>query len=118
MRFVLAIPAFLSALVLAAHFLRSQQHMLMGISLAIAVLVFSRTIWVRRIAQISLLAGALIWLWTMVDIAHARADAGRDALRMIIILSGVSLWTLLSALLLSVGTSRCKVEIAAEPRSA
>lgn len=100
---MLAIPAFLSALVLAAHFMRSQQHILVGICLAIAVLVFFRTAWIRRIVQLCLLAGALIWLWTMVEIAQARAEMGRDAFRMIIILSGVSLWTLLSALLLSIG---------------
>ena len=101
MRFVLAIPAVLSSLILSAHFLRAAQYIVMGISLAMLILLFFRALWARRIVQFCLRGGALSLLWTMVDIAQARAETGRDAGRMLIIMGSVSAWIILSALLLS-----------------
>jgi len=106
MRFVLAIPALLSSLILAAHFLRSERYVLVGISLAMTILLLFRAVWARRVVQLFLLAGALIWLWTMVDIAQVRAETGGNAMRMMIIISSVSAWTILSAMLLSIRASK------------
>lgn len=106
MRFFCAIPAFLSSIILAAHFLRSSQYVLVGISIAMAILAFFRYVPLKRIVQIFLLAGSLVWLWTMVDIAQVRAEMGGNVMRMMIIMCGVSLFTIVSAMLLSLNRRR------------
>jgi hypothetical protein len=100
MRALLKIPAFLSSLLLAAHFLHAGQSLLTGICLLLPIALFFRTYWIIRLLQMVLLNGALVWLWTMVQLSGSFHEAGRSPRRMVIILTSVAAFTVLSAGLL------------------
>lgn len=93
------LPVVLSLLVLAAHFLRAGNLLLVILVLGLLVLLGVRRAWAARTVQIALLVGALEWIWTLTRLVNARAQAGEPALRMAIILGGVALVTGMSALL-------------------
>src|SRR5688572_3426758 len=99
-RFLIAIPAILSFLMMGAHFTRSGHRELMVMCLAIPFLLIMRRGWSVLVVQLALLAGAALWLWTMWEITQVRAAMGQPAMRMMIILTSVAAWTALSALLL------------------
>ena len=93
------IPIVLSLLVLAAHFLRSGCLPISLAVLALAALLPLRRSWVPRLLQVVLTLGALEWTRTLVTLAIARSEAGEPFLRMTLILGGVVIVTLASALL-------------------
>ena len=97
--FALLIPALLSFLVLAAHFLRNDQLALMLISCAAPLLLLPRRAWLTRLVQALLVLGALEWVRTLLEIRAVRIDEGREWLRMARILGGVAVFTLISAFL-------------------
>jgi hypothetical protein len=95
----LLIPAVLSCLLLAAHFLRQGSMFLTGVSLAVPLLLFIRHRAIVRLMQVILIIAALEWVRTAVVSAEKRIDAGDPWQRMAIILGAVALWTIGSALL-------------------
>jgi hypothetical protein len=109
MRYVVAIPAFLSSVILGAHFYRSGQIVIVGLCAAMAILAFVPFSPFRKMVQLGLLAGAIHLLWTTVEIAQRRAQMGEAATRMMIIMLGVSVWVILSAILLLLARKRTEM---------
>jgi hypothetical protein len=104
--FLQLLPAILSLLVLAAHFLRSGNSALVTVVLATGVLLAVPKVWAARVVQVVLVLGAIEWIRTLVSLASRRAQFGQPAGRMILILGGVALVTGLSALALRSARAR------------
>jgi hypothetical protein len=100
MRPISVIFAILSQLLLAAHFLHAGNTFVAGICALLPLLLLVRRPWGTRLVQATLLAAALLWLWTMVDLAEVFEEMGRPARRMMFILTGVAAFNVLSAALL------------------
>lgn len=88
---LLLLPAVLSTIVLAAHFLRAGQLLIVLLVLATIPLLAVRKPWSARIIQVMLALGALEWLRTMVRLGQIRAEMGVPYLRMAVILATVAL---------------------------
>ncbi len=82
-------PTALSALILAAHFLRRGQWVATGACLGLVALLFVPREWARRGLQLALLVAAAEWTRTMVELATARRAAGEPWVRMAVILGAV-----------------------------
>ena len=106
MRVLSVITAVLSSLLLAAHFLHADQSLIAAACVALPIALLIRRRWATQIVQLALLTGALVWLWTMVQLAETFQEIGRSPMRMIFILSSVAGFTVLSALLLQLWIRR------------
>ena len=97
MRYLLCIPATLSAVILAAHFLRDGNLPAVGFCLAAPFLLAVR----HRLAvwgvQGFLVWGAAVWLLSIGPLMQKYAAEERPPGKMIVILSSVAAFTLLSA---------------------
>lgn len=82
-------PVVLSALVLAAHFMRRGEWVPMLVSLGLLALLFVRREWARRMIQLALLLGAIEWARTLAGFVAERRALGEPWLRMAIILGSV-----------------------------
>lgn len=90
------LPAALALLVLAAHFYRAGLVFLVPACLGLVVLVFIRLAWVPRAITVALLLAATEWLRTLVILADDRIVAGEPYARLVAILAGVAVATLLA----------------------
>lgn len=95
---LLLLPAVLSALVLAAHFLRTGNLLAVAGLLALVPLLFLRRRWVSRLAMVTLWLGTAVWLYTAARFTMERLRFGMPWLRMVLILGGVAAFTALSSL--------------------
>ena len=95
------LPAILSVLLLAAHFLRESNFLVVVGLLALLPVLAWRARWVAVLARCTLWLGALVWLFTLVRLAAFRLRLGEPWLRMALILGGVAAFTALSALVFS-----------------
>lgn len=93
------IPIVLSFIMLAAHFSRYNMQLLALISLLLPFLLFVKRRWAARVIQIILLAGTAEWIFSLFNYINIREFYGQDWTRLAVILSGVALFTLLSALI-------------------
>lgn len=100
------IPAVLSVLVLAAHFLRAGQLAVVVVLVAILPLLGLRRRWVPRLFQLVLGLGALEWLRTLLALRSMRLALGQPHARMAAILAAVALFALLSAALFELAPVR------------
>ena len=91
-------PLALSSLVLAAHFFRAGNYGFVAFVLVAPLLLLTRTRWSVVAVQVMLAFAAAEWVRTALAIARERAALGAPATRMFVILGGVALFTLLSAL--------------------
>ena len=98
MTLALLVPAVLSLLVIAAHFLRAGQLLLVALALAAIGLVFVRRAWSARVLQVALALGALEWVRTIAVLVNERRAEGRPFARMAVILGVVALVAAASAL--------------------
>lgn len=112
--FFVFLPAALSALVLAAHFMRRGSPLLMLASLALLVVLGLRTPWARRLAQGALLLGGLEWMRSLFVIAEARNARGEPWERMAIILASVAVLAWVSASLLETRIARRRFAVPPE----
>jgi hypothetical protein len=96
--FVRLLPVVISALLMAAHFMRAGQELLMALSLTLPLLLLLKHRAVPLIVSVALVLGALEWVYTLVKIAAFRADMGASWGRMAWILGLVALFTACSAL--------------------
>ncbi len=92
------LPAALSALVLAAHFLRGGNYLVVLALLAFVPLLAVRRRWVPVVVRLTLWLGAAVWLYTLARFAAERMRLGEPWLRLAVILGGVAAFTALSAL--------------------
>ena len=97
--FLLLLPAGLSALVLAAHFLRRGNVVLVMACLVLFGLLFVRRRAAARVVQVALVAGAAEWLRTLAALLPARRAAGEPWVRLVVILGAVAAVALAGALL-------------------
>ena len=93
------LPAILSYLVLAAHFMRGGHLILAGLCLALLVALAFPKRRLAVVAQVSLLLAAAEWVRTLVLLLEERRSLGEPYLRMALILGGVAVLTLASAFL-------------------
>jgi len=92
------LPAVVALALLAAHFYRAGLVPLVPTCIGAAVLLFVRLPWVRYLAVGSLLLAAAEWIRALVEFAGTRIAAGEPWLRLVAILAGVVVFTLLAAL--------------------
>lgn len=93
-------PVVLSALMLAAHFLRSGEWGLVAVSLAGPILLTVRRRWVVRALQAGLVVGAALWIRITFDLIGLRQSIGAAWGRMALILGMVAAVTAGAALIL------------------
>jgi len=111
--FLRLLPVFISLLLLAAHFLRSGQTIIVIALLLFPLLLLLRNAWVPRLMQLVLLLGAFEWLWTIYSVAQMRIGLGMPWTRMAVILGVVALFTALSCLVFRTGALRKRFATAA-----
>jgi len=99
MTVLLLAPVVLSLVLLAAHFLRAGQHVLVLLALAGIPLLAIRRRWAMRVVQAGLVLGAIEWVRTLLVLARRRLALGEPWGRLAVILGAVALLTALSALL-------------------
>lgn len=117
MSFVHLIPVFLSALLLCAHFLRSNDLVLVALCLLLPWLLLLRRPWVPRVFQVGLVLGSAVWLHTTYVLIQARIAMGEDWTRMAIILGSVGLITGGSALVFGSRRLARRYRLVSDPAS-
>ena len=100
------LPVVLSLLVLAAHFLRSGNLLMVIVLLTVIGLLRVRRPWAAHTAQAALAIGVFEWIRTLIALAAERAKTGEPGERMVLILGSVALVTGLSMLVF--GTARLR----------
>jgi len=104
--FLRLLPAFLSALLLGAHFLRAGTFAFVFITLAGPLILLIHRPWVARAVQIGLIAGGVEWARTLVQLVLARQAVGESWTRLALILGGVTVLTACSALVFRLSALR------------
>jgi hypothetical protein len=89
----------LAALLLGAHFLRFFAMGLVSLCMLLPFLLLVRRAWAARIYQAVLVVGSVLWVRTALILADDRRSQGLPASRLLLILLGVALLTLVAALL-------------------
>jgi hypothetical protein len=95
------IPLILSALLLAAHFLRSFDIIPMLFCILAPFLLLIKKRWVLYILQSLTVVSALVWMYTLYGIIQERTFEGRSWTASAIILGVVAAFTLFSGWLLN-----------------
>ena len=118
MLFLQLVPVILSLMVLAAHFSRHDQPMLVFLPVALLGLLAVPRLWAARLLQVALLLGAAEWVRTLIVLARIRVEQGLPATRLVIILSVVALLTAASALVFRTRRARVRFRaaVAEDPR--
>ena len=100
------LPVVVSLLVLAAHFLRAGNLLMVLVLLTITGLLGVRRPWAAYTAQAALVIGVVEWIRTLITLAAERAKSGEPGERMVLILGSVAFVTGLSTLVF--GTARMR----------
>ena len=87
---------------MSAHFLRAGVYPLVVLGLAFPWLLLVGKSWAVRIVQVILLLAAAEWLHAALAIAVRRVEAGQPWMRMALILGGVILLNVVTAVLVRV----------------
>ena len=95
---LLLVPVLFCYLLLAAHFFRGGNLLLVAVCLFLPLVLTVPRRWAARLAQIGLLLGAVAWIRTLVGIASRRQAVGEPWVRMAVILGAVAAVTLLATL--------------------
>lgn len=95
------IPLILSSLLLSAHFYRHYNYPMMVISIIVPLLLLIKKRRILIVIQLFSLAGAGVWINTIVTIADERKSIGEPWIRMAVILGAVAAFTLASGLMLN-----------------
>jgi hypothetical protein len=96
MNFIKLLPVLLSAILMAAHFLRMGSFVLVGVSLGLPALLLFRKWWAARAVQVCLIIAMLEWFRTLYAIARLRIDMSEPWTRLAVILGIVAVFTGLS----------------------
>lgn len=92
-------PVF-SSVLLAAHFSRVDLKGIALLCLLFPLGLLIKKRWALRIFQLYLFFGAGVWIQRTLVLRSLRIEAGEPWLRMVLILGGVPIFTLISALVL------------------
>lgn len=92
------LPVLMSFLLMAAHFSRADNAVLVTVSLLFPLILLLRRPWVARLTQVVLVIAGIEWVRTLLAIAQRRQAAGEPWVRMAVILGVVAAFTVCSAL--------------------
>lgn len=95
------IPVIIAAVILAAHFLRAGNLIGMAACLLAPLLLLIQERWSLIVLQVLAYVGAGLWLTTILEILQQRLRLGLPWTRLVLILGGVALFTLIAGLLLN-----------------
>jgi len=98
MNFLRLLPVLVSILLLAAHFFRAGQVVLVFVLPGLLLLLMVKKFWVPWVMQVVLLLGAAEWLRTLFFVAQMRIEYDMPWMRLVIILGAVALLTACSGL--------------------
>lgn len=99
--FLRIIPLIISALLLAAHFLRQGNLALVGLCLGVLGLLWVKKRWSLLVLQLFAYGAAVIWTSTAMAIVQERLALGEPWERVAVILGTVALFSVLAGLLLN-----------------
>ena len=88
------IPVVMAMLLLAAHFLREGKGALALVCLFIPFLLLINKRWALALVQVVMFLGAMVWLQTTIALVQQRWAMDEPWLRMLVILAGVTGFTL------------------------
>ncbi len=91
----------IAAVLLAAHFLRQSEFVLMLLCILTPLLLLIRKRWSLFALQLLMYLGAVVWLTTTVQFVQERILLGEPWIRLVIILGAVILFTIVTGLLLN-----------------
>ena len=95
------IPLIISFLLLGGHFLRSGHMIFASLSIFAPLLLLIKKRWILLFVQWLTYSGVIVWTYTTFSLVQQRRMAGAPWVRMLLILSGVSVLTLFAGYLLS-----------------
>lgn len=98
MIFLRLIPVILSFLILGAHFYRLSLNSLVLLSIVFPFLLLIKKAWIPKLFQATLILAALEWLRSLYVYIQAYEDIGKSWTILLMIIGGVTLFTLFSAL--------------------
>ena len=110
MNFVRLLPVIFSLLILAAHFYRAGNLILVVLVAASPVLLLIRSIWIGRLIQLELLLGGIEWIRTILRLVDIRQAHNLPWERLAIILGSVAAFTILSGLVFNGKTLKTRYE--------
>lgn len=93
---------------MAAHFLRGGNLILVALTVALPLLLLARRSWAVRAVQTAMLGGAIMWFATAVNIGETRRAVGAPSTRMFLILGVVAVFTAFAALPLEAAVSKLR----------
>ena len=102
------IPIIAAFLLLGAHFLRYNNILLTGLCAFFPLLLLIKKRWALLTVQWSACGGALVWANTATVLTKSRIASGAPLGRMLLILSGVMIFTLFAAYLLGSDTVKSR----------
>jgi len=105
MRILRVVLVILSALLIAAHYLREGTYPLVLLSLAFPVLLLVTKNWARWVVEALLILAAIEWVRTLLALISERQAIGQSYTAAAAILGGVAVLTAASAVVLEL-TSR------------
>ena len=100
MMFLRLTPFILASLIMAAHFLRYGRIVIVAVCVLLPLLLLIKKRWIPRLLQCLALVGAAVWLHTTYILVQLRMAAGAPWTRMLLILCGVTAFTLYAGYLL------------------
>ena len=98
--FLRLIPFMLASLLLGAHFLRYGRIILVAFCVLLPLLLLIKKRWVLLLLQGLAFVGALVWVHTTYVLVQLRIAAGAPWTRMLLILCGVTAFTVFAGTLL------------------
>ena len=94
------LPAFLSLVLLGAHFLRAASYGFLAVAIFALLIMAVRSPWARRAVQAVLAVGVVEWLRTLAVLVAGRVSADLPFTRLAAILSSVALLASLAVIAL------------------
>lgn len=110
------LPVVVSALLLGAHFLRSEQTILVGLSLMLPFSLLIKQAWSARLVQFFLVLGTAEWVRTLFLLAADRRADGQPWTRLVIIIGLVAAFTGFSALVFRCSSLQKRYNSAGQPK--
>ncbi len=95
------IPYILTCILVAAHFLRDGNLLMVVVSILFPLILLIKKRWVLIPAQLFAYLGGGLWLGTTMQIANERIAFNEDWTRMAIILGTVTAFSIISGMLLN-----------------
>jgi hypothetical protein len=114
MNFIKLLPVILSLILLGAHFFRAGMIVLVMLAIVVLFMLLIRKPWVVRLVQFVLIIGGLEWVRTLFAMVNLRQKSERPWMRLALILGGVALITMCSALVFRFKSLRERYRLASD----